>query len=133
MPSLLTVTDLFPWITLGIALLIGVLVGAERETARTLSGIGLRDIVLTAAVGWIAGRLHEPMMGIALFAGLVALMIMQRPRAPMLARHQRDFPISLLIALPPFQLDDVLEPQPFRERGHAPRHHAQFGMGQLLE
>ena len=81
MPSLLTVTDLFPWVTLGIALLIGVIVGAELETARSHAAIGLRDIVLTAAMGWISGRLEEPLIGISVMLGLVALMIVHRPRA----------------------------------------------------
>ncbi len=80
MPSLLTVTDLFPWVTLGIALLIGVIVGAERETARAHAALGLRDIVLTSAMGWITGRLDEPLIGIAVMLGIVALMIVHRPR-----------------------------------------------------
>ncbi len=93
MPSLLTVTDLFPWITLGIALLIGVLVGAERETARTLSGVGLRDIVLTSAIGWISGRLHEPLLAIAMLAGVVTLMIVQR------VRQQQDLGVTTEFAV----------------------------------
>lgn len=80
MPSILTVTDLFPWATLCIALLIGVIVGAERETARSHAALGLRDIVLTAAMGWISGRLGEPLIGIAVMLGIVALMIVHRPR-----------------------------------------------------
>ncbi|MGA0833125.1 MAG: hypothetical protein ACO3QO_01205 [Candidatus Kapaibacteriota bacterium] len=41
-----------PWITMAIALLIGALVGAERETRQTDHGpvrFGVRDFVITSA------------------------------------------------------------------------------------
>lgn len=48
---------------MAIALLIGALVGAERETRQTDHGrvrFGLRDFVITSAVGWVCGAVHEP-------------------------------------------------------------------------
>ncbi len=78
MPSLLTVTDLFPWITLGIALLIGVLVGAERETSRSRSPVGLRDLVLVSALGWLGGRMNEPFLTLALIGAVIAIIAVHR-------------------------------------------------------
>jgi len=80
MPLLQPVTDIFPWITLGIALLIGVLVGAEREKSRLDVGVGLRDIVLVSAIGWISGKADEPLLSLALLLGLVAVLVIQRPK-----------------------------------------------------
>lgn len=78
MPALLTVTDLFPWITLGIAFLIGVLVGAERETSGSRAPVGLRDLVLVSALGWLSGRVAEPMLTIAFIAAIVAIIVAHR-------------------------------------------------------
>lgn len=91
--------DLFPWLTLGIALLIGVLVGAERETSKSYAGIGLRDIVLASSVGWISSRLQEPLIGLALFGGLVAFMLIYRPRDGSVLGVTTEFAVIAVFAM----------------------------------
>ncbi|MCX6140097.1 MAG: MgtC/SapB family protein [Candidatus Kapabacteria bacterium] len=91
--------DLFPWLTLGIALLIGVLVGAERESSKSHAGIGLRDIVLASAVGWISARLQEPLIGLAFFGGLVALMLIHRPRDGSVLGVTTEFAVVAVFAM----------------------------------
>lgn len=78
MQGLLTVTDLGPWITLGISLLIGILIGAERETAKTVSSIGLRDIVLSSALGWVSARLAQPWVTVSLIAAIAVVLLVHR-------------------------------------------------------
>lgn len=82
MEGLLTVTDLGPWITLGVSLLIGLLIGAERETAKTASSIGLRDVVLSAALGWMSARLAEPWLTVTMLACIVTIMLAHRRNMP---------------------------------------------------
>lgn len=63
MPDLFALADAAPWLTLAIALLIGALIGAERETRVTRQErvrFGLRDFVITSAIGWTCGIVHEP-------------------------------------------------------------------------
>ncbi|RPI69253.1 MAG: DUF4010 domain-containing protein [Ignavibacteriae bacterium] len=82
MDGLFTVTDLGPWITLGISLLIGLLIGAEREGANGTSKLGLRDVVLSAALGWMSARTAEPWLTVALIAAIMVILV----------THRRDLP-----------------------------------------
>lgn len=82
MEGLLTVTDLGPWITLGVSLLIGLLIGAERETAKTASSIGLRDVVLSSALGWLSARMAEPWVTVALITSIVLILLIHRRSSP---------------------------------------------------
>lgn len=78
MEGLLTVTDLGPWITLGVSLLIGLLIGAERETAKTVSSIGLRDVVLASALGWVSARLAQPWVTVSLIGAIAVILLIHR-------------------------------------------------------
>lgn len=82
MADYFTITDVGPWLTLAIALLIGALVGAERETGEARISVGLRDLVLTSAIAWLCGRIHEPILTIMVVAGILTLLFVQGRRDP---------------------------------------------------
>ena len=82
MADVFTITDVGPWLTLAIALLIGALVGAERETGDTRISVGLRDLVLASAIAWLCGRLDEPLVTGVVVAGIMALLFIQGRRDP---------------------------------------------------
>ena len=82
MNNLFFVHDVSPWLTLAIALLIGALVGTERETGKTHIAIGLRDLILTSAIAWICGQINEPWLTAAVLLGIMALLVFQGRRDP---------------------------------------------------
>ena len=66
---------------MAIALLIGALVGAERETRQTDHGpvrFGVRDFVITSAVGWVCGAIHEPWFTALAVVALLTIMVLHR-------------------------------------------------------
>ncbi len=82
MADYFTITDVGPWLTLAIALLIGALVGAERETDDSRTSVGLRDLVLTSAIAWLSARLNEPLVTGLVIVGIMALLFVQGRRDP---------------------------------------------------
>lgn len=69
--------DLQAWSSIGIALLIGTLAGAQREGAHRDEPTeerraGLRDFLLVAALGSICGLLQNPVLTACAFLGMVA-------------------------------------------------------------
>jgi len=69
-----------PWVALMEALLIGLLIGAQRETAKTGSSIGLRDMILIAAIAFVCGWLQVTGLTIACIVAIVAMLIALRMR-----------------------------------------------------
>jgi uncharacterized membrane protein (DUF4010 family) len=73
--------DLAPWISAALAVLIGVLFGAERETARTTVHIGLRDFVAVSVVAHVCAIIGSVWITIAVVALLAALITVHHMRA----------------------------------------------------
>ncbi len=61
-------------------MLIGILVGAEREIARTNTQLGLRDFVLASALGWLGG--YAAGMVFAIVVLVVAIGVVAYHRVP---------------------------------------------------
>jgi uncharacterized membrane protein (DUF4010 family) len=78
----LRLNDYQPWASLGVCLLIGALVGAQRETANTKTSVGLRDFILIAGLGFVAGWIREPILIVVLPVLIAAFVIAQRFRDP---------------------------------------------------
>lgn len=72
--------DLAPWISAALAVLIGVLFGAERETARTTVHIGLRDFVVVSVVAHVCAIIGSVWITVAVVALLAALITVHHIR-----------------------------------------------------
>lgn len=94
MNDLLALAPAGTWISLAIALLIGALVGAERETGESHIRIGLRDFVITSAIGWLCGVIHEPLVTALCVASIITLIVLHARRAP--AEHGATTELSVL-------------------------------------
>ncbi len=80
-------TDLGIWRSMAEALVIGLLVGAQREGAHRdepdpASRAGLRDFILVAAVGGLCGLLQVPWLTASALLGMVAMWITFKRRQP---------------------------------------------------
>lgn len=71
-----------PWISLALALLIGLLIGAERETARTNVHIGLRDFVVVSAMASVCALLDVAWITVGMIAVLGAVLTVHHLREP---------------------------------------------------
>jgi len=78
----LRLNDYQPWASLGVCLLIGALVGAQRETANTKTSVGLRDFILIAGIGFIAGWIREPILIMVIPVLIAGFVIAQRFQDP---------------------------------------------------
>lgn len=70
------------WLPVGEALMIGVLVGAQREHAKLSPDIGIREFVLCAAVGAACGLQQMPVLSAVALAGLIMVLLYFRFRSP---------------------------------------------------
>lgn len=70
------------WLPVGEALMIGVLVGAQREHAKLSPHIGIREFVLCAAVGAACGLQQMPVLSAVALAGLIMVLLYFRFRSP---------------------------------------------------
>jgi len=69
-----------PWIAAALALLIGVLFGAERETSGTKVHVGLRDFVVVSAIAHVLARINEPWLTVGVSTALGLLMVVHHSR-----------------------------------------------------
>ncbi|HNY40371.1 MAG TPA: MgtC/SapB family protein [Bryobacteraceae bacterium] len=71
------------WIAMGEALLIGLLVGIEREADQRLERhAGLRDFVTIGLAGGLCGVIGQPALTIAVLIALTALIVVFRAQTP---------------------------------------------------
>lgn len=70
------------WIAMGEALLIGLLVGVEREGDREERHAGLRDFISIALAGGLCGLLNQPWITAAALLALTAMMGIFRATTP---------------------------------------------------
>lgn len=80
MDTLFAPGDLAPWISAALAVLIGILFGAERETARITVHIGLRDFVAVSVVAHVCAIIGSVWITIAVVALLAALITVHHVR-----------------------------------------------------
>jgi len=71
-----------PWISLALAMLIGLLIGAERETARTNVHIGLRDFVVVSAMASVCALLDITWITVGMIVVLGAVLTVHHLREP---------------------------------------------------
>lgn len=69
-----------PWIAAALALLIGVLFGAERETSGAKVHIGLRDFVVISAVAHVLARIDNPWLTVVIASTLGILVVVHHAR-----------------------------------------------------
>lgn len=69
-----------PWASLVVCLLIGALVGAQREISSTKTVIGLRDFMLVSGMGFVMGWINQPVLIATTAAIIAAITIAQRFR-----------------------------------------------------
>lgn len=70
------------WLPVAEALMIGVLVGAQREHAKLSPHLGIREFVLCAAVGAACGLQQNAAVSAVALAALIVLLLSFRFRAP---------------------------------------------------
>lgn len=70
------------WIAMGEALLIGLIVGVERESDVEERHAGLRDFVSIGIAGGLCGILNQPWVTVAALAALTAMLVIFRLQTP---------------------------------------------------
>ncbi len=70
------------WVTMGEALLIGLIVGVERESDREERHAGLRDFVSIGLAGGLCGLMNQPLLTIGALAALTAMLVIFRMQTP---------------------------------------------------
>jgi uncharacterized membrane protein (DUF4010 family) len=70
------------WIAMAEALLIGLLVGIEREGERKERRAGLRDFISIGLAGGICGVLNQPWLTVGALAALTAMIVVFRVQSP---------------------------------------------------
>ena len=93
----------------------------------------LPDFLETVKIGAVARVINFPALMLQDEPAVTAMVIVQRARAPMLARRERDLPVALRKAFPPLQLDDAREAEVLGQIADAPRHHADFRTRQAAQ
>lgn len=94
------------WISLAIALLIGLLIGAERETARSNVHIGLRDFLVISAIAFACALINVWWLTAIVALGLSGVMIAHHLREPFEAGITTEmamivtFVLSYLVSIP---------------------------------
>lgn len=98
--------DAAPWISLALALLIGFLIGAERETAGTNVHIGLRDFVVVSAIASVCAMIAEPWVTITMLGVLGGVLTAHHLREPVNAGLTTEvammatFILAFLVSIP---------------------------------
>ncbi len=94
------------WISLAIALLIGLLIGAERETARANVHVGLRDFLVISAIAFVCALINVWWLTAIVALGLSGVMIAHHLREPFEAGITTEmamivtFVLSYLVSMP---------------------------------
>ena len=94
------------WISLAIALLIGLLIGAERETARANVHVGLRDFLVVSAVAFVCALINIWWLTAIVALGLSGVMVAHHMRQPFEAGVTTEmamivtFVLSYLVSIP---------------------------------
>lgn len=70
------------WVVMGESLLIGLIVGIERESDREERHAGLRDFVSIGLAGGLCGILEQPWLTAAALAALTAMLVIFRMQNP---------------------------------------------------
>jgi uncharacterized membrane protein (DUF4010 family) len=70
------------WVSMGEALLIGLLIGAQREAHSEERHAGLRDFLLVALAGGMCGLLHQAWITVTALAGVVVFVSVFRWQTP---------------------------------------------------
>jgi uncharacterized membrane protein (DUF4010 family) len=70
------------WISMGESLLIGLIVGVERESDKEERHAGLRDFVSIGLAGGLCGLLHEAWITVSALAALTAMLVVFRMQTP---------------------------------------------------
>lgn len=70
------------WVAMGEALLIGLIVGIERESDKEERHAGLRDFVSIGLAGGLCGLLEQPWLTVGALAALTAMLVIFRLQNP---------------------------------------------------
>lgn len=104
--QLFTVANTSTWISLAIALLIGLLIGAERESARVNVHVGLRDFLVLSAIAFVCALVNVWWLTAIIALALSGVMIAHHLREPYEAGITTEmamivtFVLSYLVSLP---------------------------------
>lgn len=93
----------------------------------------IADLFEAVEVRAVAGVINFAALMFEHESAVTAMIVTQRPCAPMFARRERHLPIAMRKTFPPIQLDDALETEIAREITHAPGHHSDFRVRQLAQ
>ncbi len=94
------------WISLAIALLIGLLIGAEREAAKSNVHVGLRDFLVVSAIAFTCALINVWWLTAIVSVGLSGVMIAHHLRQPFEAGITTEmamivtFVLSYLVSIP---------------------------------
>jgi|694.fasta_scaffold11942_6 uncharacterized membrane protein (DUF4010 family) len=94
------------WISLAIALLIGLLIGAERESSRSNVHVGLRDFLVISAIAFTCALINVWWLTAIVSLGLSGVMIAHHMREPYEAGITTEmamivtFVLSYLVSIP---------------------------------
>lgn len=94
------------WISLAIALLIGLLIGAERESARSNVHVGLRDFLVISAIAFVCALINVWWLTAIVALALSGVMVAHHLREPFEAGITTEmamiatFVLSYLVSIP---------------------------------
>ncbi len=94
------------WISLAIALLIGLLIGAERESARSNVHVGLRDFLVISAIAFVCALINVWWLTAIIALALSGVMVAHHLREPFEAGITTEmamiatFVLSYLVSIP---------------------------------
>lgn len=95
-----------PWISAALAVLIGLLFGAERETARTNVHVGLRDFVAVSVIAHVCSIIAIPWVTVAVVIALAGVIVVHHMREDFAAGVTTEvalvatFVLAYLVSLP---------------------------------
>ncbi|MBU3741646.1 MAG: DUF4010 domain-containing protein [Candidatus Kapabacteria bacterium] len=95
-----------PWISAALAVLIGLLFGAERETARTNVHVGLRDFVAISVIAHVCSIIAIPWVTVAVVIALAGVIVVHHMREDFAAGVTTEialvatFVLAYLVSLP---------------------------------
>src|SRR5439155_146272 len=81
----------------------------------------------------VPGMIDAPALMLQDETAVAAVVVAEDASSPILAWRKGDRPATLRKAFPPFELDHAAEAKVVGQVAHAPRHYADFGMGQAAQ
>jgi len=91
------------------------------------------DLLKTVEIGAVASVIYTASLVLKDKASIAAVMIVQHAGTPVFTGGQRDRPVAVLKALPPFEFNNSAESKAVCQVGHSPGHDANPRLGEFAQ